>query len=136
MVLAFTQGYVDALLYLEQLEGFIDPKYPNYVYKLNKALYGLKQSARIWFYTLKPKLIKLGFKVLNLEACLFINNTTRVIIYLYVNDLAILAPSEAIFNNFIKDISIDFKIKNLGVIKDYLGININLNINKGSIKLS
>jgi len=42
MVLAFTQGYVDALLYLEQLEGFIDPKYPNYVYKLNKALYGLK----------------------------------------------------------------------------------------------
>jgi len=136
MVLAFTQGYVDALLYLEQLEGFIDPKYPNYVYKLNKALYGLKQSARIWFYTLKPKLIKLGFKVLNSEACLFINNTTKVIIYLYVDDLAILAPSKAIFNNFIKDISIDFKIKNLGVIKDYLGININLNINKGSIKLS
>jgi hypothetical protein len=85
--------------------------------------------ARIWFYILKPKLIKLGFKVLNSEACLFINNTTRVIICLYIDDLAILAPSEAIFNNFIKDISIDFKIKNLRVIKDYLSININLNIN-------
>ena len=99
-------------------------------------MYGLKQSARIWFYTLKPKLIKLGFKVLNSEVCLFINNITKVIICLYVDDLAILAPSKAIFNNFIKDISIDFKIKNLGVIKDYLGININLNINKGFIKLS
>jgi hypothetical protein len=37
------------------------------------------------------------------------------------------------FNDFIKSISKDFKIKNLGVIKDYLGININ--INKDSIKL-
>jgi len=136
MVSAFTQGAVDALLYLEQPEGFINSKYPNYVLRLNKALYGLKQSARIWFYTLKPKLEKLGFKVLNSEACLFINNTTKVIICLYVDDLAILAPSETIFNNFISSISKDFKIKNLGVIKDYLGIDIDFNLNKGFIKLS
>jgi hypothetical protein len=42
MVLAFTQGNINTLLYLEQPEGFIDPKYPNYIYKLNKALYSLK----------------------------------------------------------------------------------------------
>ena len=136
MVSAFTQGTIDALLYLEQPEGFIDPKNPNSVLKLNKALYGLKQSARIWFYTLKPKLLKLGFKVLNTESCLFINNNTKVIICLYVDDLAILAPNESIFNNFINSISKDFKIKNLGVIKDYLGINIDLNLNKGYIKLN
>ena len=35
MISAFTQGYIDALLYLEQPEGFIDPKYPDYVYRLN-----------------------------------------------------------------------------------------------------
>ena len=136
IVSAFTQGYIDALLYLEQPDGYINPKYPDYVYRLSKALYGLKQSARIWFFTLKPKLLKLGFKVLSTEACLFINNTTKVIICLYVDDLAILAPNKAIFNDFIKSISIDFKIKNLGVIKDYLGIDINLNIDKGFIKLS
>jgi hypothetical protein len=134
MISAFTQGKIDALLYLEQPEGFIDANYPDYVLKLNKALYGLKQSARIWFYTLKPKLLELGFRVLNSEACLFINNNTRVIICLYVDDLAILAPSEVIFNNFIKSIKKDFKIKNLGIIKDYLGININFN--KDFIKLS
>ena len=136
MVSAFTQGNIDALLYLEQPEGFIDPKYPDYVYKLNKALYGLKQSARIWFYTLKPKLLKLGFIVLNSEACLFINNNTKVIICLYVDDLAVLAPNEDIFNDFINSISKDFKIKNLRVIKDYLGIDIDFNLNKGFIKLS
>jgi hypothetical protein len=136
MISAFTQGNIDALLYLEQPEGFINVNYPDYVLLLNKALYGLKQSARIWFYTLKPKLLKLGFKSLNSEACLFINNNTKVIICLYVDDLAILAPNKIIFNDFIKSISQDFKIKNLGVIRDYLGIDINFNINKGFIKLS
>ena len=42
IISAFTQGNINALLYLKQLEGFIDPKYPNYIYKLNKALYKLK----------------------------------------------------------------------------------------------
>ena len=50
--------------------------------------------------------------------------------------MIILTLNKVIFNNFIKSISQDFKIKNLGVIKDYLGIDINLNINKGFIKLS
>ena len=68
--------------------------------------------------------------------CLFINNNIKVIIYLYVDDLAILALNEIIFNDFIKLISQDFKIKNLRVIKNYLSIDINFNINKGFIKLS
>ena len=103
---------------------------------LNKALYKLKQLTRIWFYTLKLILLKLGFKELNNEVHLFINNNIKVIICLYVNDLIILTLNEIIFNDFIKSISQDFKIKNLKVIKDYLEININLNINKGFIKLS
>ena len=136
MVSAFTQGTIDALLYLEQPEGFIDPKNPNSVLKLNKALYRLKQLTRIQFYTLKPKLLKLEFKVLNTKSCLFINNNTKVIICLYIDNLAILAPNKSIFNNFINSISKDFKIKNLGVIKDYLSINIDLNLNKDYIKLN
>ena len=136
MISAFTQRNIDALLYLEQPEGFININYLDYILLLNKVLYRLKQLARIWFYTLKPKLLKLGFKSLNSEACLFINNNTKVIICLYIDDLAILAPNNIIFNDFIKSISQDFKIKNLGVIKDYLSIDINFNINKGFIKLS
>src|ERR1700761_9458519 len=87
-------------------------------------------------YTLKLKLKNLSFKVLNNEACLFINKIIKVIIYLYVNDLIILAFNEIIFNDFIKFISKDFKIKNLKVIKDYLRIDIDFNLNKGYIKLS
>ena len=85
-------------------------------------------------YTLKLKLKNLSFKVLNNKACLFINKIIKVIIYLYVNDLIILAFNEIIFNDFIKFISKDFKIKNLKVIKDYLRIDIDFNLNKGYIK--
>jgi hypothetical protein len=90
---------------LEQLKDFINVNYFNYILLLNKALYKLKQLARIWFYTLKLKLLKLEFKSLNSETCLFINNNIKVIICLYVNDLTILAFNKIIFNDFIKSIS-------------------------------
>ena len=64
IISAFTQGDINNIIYLEQPKGFINSQNPSWVLKLNKALYGLKQSARIWFYTLKPILIKLGFNQL------------------------------------------------------------------------
>ena len=42
MNLAFTQGFLDETVYINQPEGFIDKEYPNKVLKLNKALYDLK----------------------------------------------------------------------------------------------
>jgi hypothetical protein len=137
MVSAFTQGNIDSYLYLVQPKGFEDPNNPDYVLRLNKALYGLKQSARIWYYTLKDVLVnKLGFTVLNSESCIYINKKSNIIICIYVDDLAIIAPSLDTINTFISQIKKYFTIKDLGLIKDYLGIDIDLNLDKGYIKLS
>src|SRR5271168_5110705 len=137
MVSAFTQGDIDSFIYINQPEGFINSDNPDYVLKLNKTLYNLKQSARIWYYTLKEKLInKLGFIVLQSENCIYINKKLNIIICLYVDDLAIIAPSEIIIKTFISQIKKYFIIKDLGLITDYLGINIDLNLNKGYLKLS
>jgi hypothetical protein len=38
----FLNGYINELVYVEQLSNFEDEKKPNHVYKLRKALYGLK----------------------------------------------------------------------------------------------
>ncbi|GKE17405.1 retrovirus-related pol polyprotein from transposon TNT 1-94 [Tanacetum coccineum] len=42
----FLNGPLKGEVYVSQLEGFIDPEFPDYVYRLKKALYGLKQAPR------------------------------------------------------------------------------------------
>nr|GFC00094.1 copia protein [Tanacetum cinerariifolium] len=43
---AFLYGTIEEEVYVYQLPGFEDPKYPNKVYKVVKALYGLHQTPR------------------------------------------------------------------------------------------
>ena len=43
---AFLNGILYEKAYVEQPNGFVDPHFPNRVYKLNKTLYGLKQAPR------------------------------------------------------------------------------------------
>nr|GEV83393.1 hypothetical protein [Tanacetum cinerariifolium] len=37
------------VVYVSQLEGFVDPDHPNHVYTLKKALYGLKQALHVCY---------------------------------------------------------------------------------------
>jgi hypothetical protein len=137
MISAFTQGLIDCYLYITQPKGFEDPNNPEFVLRLNKALYGLKQSARIWYQTLREILVnKLDFIVLQSEDCVYINKKLNIIICLYVDDLAVIAFDINTINTFISQIKKYFDIKNLGLIKDYLGISIDLNLKDGYIKLS
>nr|GEU69966.1 hypothetical protein [Tanacetum cinerariifolium] len=41
---AFLNGELKEEVYVSQLEGFVDPDHPTYVYRLKKALYGLKHT--------------------------------------------------------------------------------------------
>jgi Reverse transcriptase (RNA-dependent DNA polymerase) len=46
--LAFLNGLLDEEIYMEQLEGFINPDHPKKVCLLKKAIYGLKQALHAW----------------------------------------------------------------------------------------
>nr|GEY03009.1 retrotransposon protein, putative, Ty1-copia subclass [Tanacetum cinerariifolium] len=45
---SFLNGRLDEDIYMEKPEGYVDPKYPNRVCKLQRSIYGLKQASRQW----------------------------------------------------------------------------------------
>ena len=74
---AFLNGPLSELVYLEQLLGFEDPRFPNHVYKLHKALYGLKQAPRAWYECLKDFLLKNGFEMGKTDSTLFTHKVDK-----------------------------------------------------------
>ena len=58
---AFLNGHLLEDVYMVQPEGFVDPKNPNRVCKLNRSIYGLKQASRSWNIRFDQKIKEFGF---------------------------------------------------------------------------
>nr|GEU43161.1 hypothetical protein [Tanacetum cinerariifolium] len=57
----FLNGPLKEEVYVNQLDGFVDPHHPDKVYHLKKALYGLKQAPRASYDELSNFLVSKGF---------------------------------------------------------------------------
>ncbi|KAJ9544170.1 hypothetical protein OSB04_023877 [Centaurea solstitialis] len=82
---AFLNRELQEEVYVEQPEGFVDPKYSEHVYVLDKALYGLKQAPRAWYETLTIYLLESGYQKGTVDPTPFLkrlgNHLTLVQIY-------------------------------------------------------
>nr|GEW79086.1 putative reverse transcriptase, RNA-dependent DNA polymerase [Tanacetum cinerariifolium] len=74
---AFLYGKIDEEVYVSQPLGFIDPKFPNKVYKVVKALYGLYQAFRAWYATSFTFLVQSGYRRGLVDKTLFIKKDKK-----------------------------------------------------------
>ncbi|GJQ97487.1 retrovirus-related pol polyprotein from transposon TNT 1-94 [Tanacetum coccineum] len=81
----FSQCPLKEEVYVSQPEGFIDPEFPDHVYRLKKALYGLKQAPRAWYDKLSSFLIQHGFTKGIVDPTLFTRRHGEDILLVQVN---------------------------------------------------
>ena len=104
---------------------------------LNKALYVLRESTRAWYECLDDYLSSLGFVRSEHDYRLYILKERDEIIYLiiFVDDLLICCKNRQNLN-FIKGLLKEkFKMKDLGKVSTYLGINVEYDEKKNEISL-
>lgn len=122
-VSAFLQGDLEEEIFMVQPDGF---QHGTKVCRLNKAIYGLKQASRAWNKKLDGVLVQLGFKRSAVDECIYfkISNTEIIIIAVYVDDLLIFSNNKLLTNKLKRDLSDNFRMKDIGEAKLCLGIRI------------
>ncbi|GKB66297.1 retrovirus-related pol polyprotein from transposon TNT 1-94 [Tanacetum coccineum] len=68
---AFLNGELREVVYVSQLEGFIDLDKPNHVYRVKKKLYGLKQAPHVWYDMMSSFLLSQEFSKGAVDPILF-----------------------------------------------------------------
>lgn len=98
---AFLNRILQNKAYVEQPKGFIDPKFPYYIFKLNKALYGLKQAPRnrLMHYFLEHDFLRGGANRTLFIRC---NEETITITQIYVDNIIFGFPIDSIAHEFIE----------------------------------
>ncbi|GJZ09305.1 putative ribonuclease H-like domain-containing protein [Tanacetum coccineum] len=86
---AFLYGTIEEEVYVSQPPGFVDPEFPNKVYKVEKALYGLHQAPKAWYETLSTYLLENRFRRETIDKTLFIKKIKNdiLLVQVYVDDI-------------------------------------------------
>ena len=123
---AYLNGDLDEEIYMEQPEGAAIPGKQDYVCRLRKSLYGLKQAGRTWHHKINRALQQRGFIPLESDHCVYVRkqNTSIIIIALYVDDLLLAASELKELRSFKQDLTREFEMEDLGEATFILGIEI------------
>ncbi|GJT33168.1 retrotransposon protein, putative, ty1-copia subclass [Tanacetum coccineum] len=123
---AFLNGHLSEEVYMEQPEGFIDPKYPNHVCKLKRSFYGLKQASRQWNKRFDDEIKKFGFTQYRDEPCVYLKSSGSYIdiLILYVDDILLMGNNISMLQDVKSYLGKCFAMKDLSDAAYILGIKI------------
>nr|GEY14091.1 retrotransposon protein, putative, Ty1-copia subclass [Tanacetum cinerariifolium] len=113
---SFLNGYLNEEVYMEQPEGFFNPKYPNRVCKLKRSIYGLKQASKKWIKRFDDEIKKFGFTKNRDEPCVYLKSSGSNITFLilYVDDILIIGNNIPMLQSVKSYLGRCFAMKDLG----------------------
>ncbi|KAJ9542258.1 LOW QUALITY PROTEIN: hypothetical protein OSB04_028764 [Centaurea solstitialis] len=122
----FLNGKLNEEVYVAQPPGFVDPKFPDHVYKLNKALYGLKQAPRAWYDTLSTFLLSKGFVRGKIDSTLFLKKYPKhiLLVQIYVDDIIFGSTNPKLCEKFELLMKSEYKMSMMGELTFFLGLQI------------
>ena len=87
-------------------------------------MYGLKQVLRLWYKKFDNFMHKIGFKRCEANHCCYVKffGNSYIILLLYVDDMLIVGSSIEGINILKKQLLKQFAIKDLGAVKQILGM--------------
>nr|GEY33251.1 hypothetical protein [Tanacetum cinerariifolium] len=123
---AFLNGYLNEEVYMEQPEGFVNPKYPNRECKLKRFIYRLKQASRQWNKRFDDEINKYGFTQNRDEPCVYLkaSGSNITFLILYVDDILIMKNNISMLQSVKTYLGRCFAMKDLGEAAYILGIKI------------
>ncbi|GJY72597.1 retrovirus-related pol polyprotein from transposon TNT 1-94 [Tanacetum coccineum] len=113
-------------VYVSQPEGFIDPEFPDHVYRLKKDLYGLKQAPRAWYDKLSSFLIEHGFTKGIIDPTLFTrrHGGDILLVQVYVDDIIFGSTNPDFSKRFANLMKNNFEMSMMGELKFFLGLQV------------
>ncbi|PWA51104.1 ribonuclease H-like domain-containing protein [Artemisia annua] len=122
---AFLYGDLHEEVYMKLPPGYYDKDETN-VCRLLKSLYGLKQAPRQWNEKLTTVLVDHGFIQSKNDYSLYVKHDKGVFMALlvYVDDMVITGNNKLEIEKFKQFLNSKFMIKDLGVLKYFLGIEV------------
>ncbi|GKC77547.1 retrotransposon protein, putative, ty1-copia subclass [Tanacetum coccineum] len=112
--------------YMVQPEGFVNPKHPGRVCKLQRSIYGLKQDFRSWNKRFDEEIKKYGFTQNLDEPCVYKRASGSIIVFLilYVDDILLMGNNIPMLQDVKYCLEKCFAMKDLGEAAYILGIKI------------
>jgi histone deacetylase 1/2 len=122
----FLHGVLEEEVYMRQPPGFENPHALHHICKLDKALYVLKQTPRAWYSRLSSKLCELGFTPSKADTSLFLLKKSGITMFvlIYVDDIIVTSSSDRSITALLRDLNVNFAIKDLGDLHFFLGIEV------------